>query len=89
MTYKSGEYLNFYNGTVTDVNKESCYSNALKEFQEANGNYIDAHKWRFTPESFFGIVTELNKMGLQPLKIEKVFCTAPNSHEFYAILYKP
>jgi len=77
----SGEVV--YNGN------SDCYFNALKEYNDANGSYIDAHKWRFTPESFYTIVEELYKMKLQPLTVEKVFCTAPNSHEFYAILYKP
>ena len=61
--------------------KNQCFFDALKEFQDASGAYIDSHKWRFTPESFYNIVNELYKMKLQTLKIEKVFCTAENNQE--------
>ncbi len=89
MSYKSNVYFNPYNGDKNFEDVKSCFFDALKEFEDANGAYIDSHKWRFTPESFYNIVNELYKMKLQPLKIEKVFCTAENSNEFYVILYKP
>ncbi|MBP7189940.1 MAG: methyltransferase domain-containing protein [Rickettsiaceae bacterium] len=68
---------------------KDCYINAHKEFINAGGSYIDSHKWRFTPESFYRIVEESNKMGLQPLKVRKVFTTAKGKEEFFVILYKP
>lgn len=68
---------------------EACFINAFKHYNDTNGNYIDAHKWRFTPESFYNIVEKLYKMKLQPLRVKKVFCTDQNTFEFFAILYKP
>lgn len=76
-------------GEMIYKNNPECYSKALAEYNTANGTYIDAHKWRFTPDSFYNIIETTYKMGLQPLRIKKVYCTEVNSHEFYAILYKP
>lgn len=91
MVYKSSKDVIFnpLNGDKEYKDVKHCFFDAVKEFQDANGTYIDSHKWRFTPESFYNIVEELYKMKLQPLKIEKVFCTDQNSFEFFVILYKP
>jgi SAM-dependent methyltransferase len=65
-----------------------CYFGAVKEHTDAEGKYIDSHKWRFTPESFKYTINTLYKMGLINLEIDTVGCTAENSHEFGAILKK-
>ncbi len=65
-----------------------CYNTRIKAFEDAKGGYIDAHKWRFTPQSFSYIINSLNELGLVDLRIEKIFCTQPNSIEFSAILVK-
>lgn len=65
-----------------------CYKDAIQSYQDADGGYIDAHNWRFTPQSFKFIINQLNAMGLIDLKIESIFCTMTNSHEFEAILVK-
>jgi SAM-dependent methyltransferase len=76
-------------GEIKYQHDPECYSKALAEYNKSNGSYVDIHKWRFTPDSFYNIVETTYKMGLQPLRIKKVYCTEVNSHEFYAILYKP
>jgi hypothetical protein len=79
-----------WKGDHIDTQKDmSCYKRAIEKFTASNGNYIDCHKWRFTPQSFEMIVNSLYDMGLIKLKVRKVYCTPLNSHEFCAILYKP
>lgn len=68
-----------------DVN---CYKNALKEYFDSKGQYIDSHKWRFTPESFYKIVKALSDLGYINFEIETIYDTEKNSHEFQAILKK-
>jgi hypothetical protein len=69
-------------------NNPSCYRDALMEFKQSNGSYIDSHKWRFTPSSFTEIIRRLNELEMISLKIDKVWCTEEGSNEFYAILSK-
>jgi predicted SAM-dependent methyltransferase len=76
-------------GRLTASGNLECYKAAVKEFKEANGHYIDSHKWRFTPESFELIIMQLQEMKYIDLKIEKLYGTMMNSHEFEVILYKP
>ena len=68
--------------------KSNCYRNAFKKFENAKGDYIDAHMWRFTPQSFYYTVESLGNMGEIDLEIEKVYDTPTNSHEFCVILRK-
>ena len=65
----------------------NCFKEWYKEYLSSN-KYIDSHKWRFVPESFEVIINTLNKLKLTSLKVEKIYDTAQNSHEFYAILVK-
>ncbi|ACI91766.1 conserved hypothetical protein [Afipia carboxidovorans OM5] len=46
--------------------------------------YIDAHCWFFTPESFKLICLDLQKLGLLPFVVDSV--RGPNGNEFYAHL---
>ncbi|MBD2700572.1 class I SAM-dependent methyltransferase [Spirosoma sp. BT702] len=61
---------------------------ALNQFKEAKGAYVDTHAWRFTPESFREIITQLNELNYINLQIERLYPTAFASNEFYAILKK-
>ncbi|MBB4198317.1 hypothetical protein CCR94_22815 [Rhodoblastus sphagnicola] len=60
--------------------------NAVRQFVEANGAYIDVHAWQFTPDSFHFVVDRLAEMGLSPLKVDQVYCTTRNQSEFGAVL---
>lgn len=75
-------------GRMLAHNNLNCYLEALEEIKAANGEYIDAHKWRFIPSSFEWIINSLYEMKLIPLKVEKVYHTAKGSNEFAAILCK-
>lgn len=66
-----------------------CYKKALENFEKMNGEYINAHRWRFTPDQFEFIINKLNDLNYINLKIEKIYYTKRNTFHFYAILYKP
>lgn len=68
-----------------DVN---CYKEALERYNNAQGEYINAHRWRFTPGQFSFIVDGLNKLDLVHLKIEKLHLTKEDHFEFYVTLKK-
>lgn len=78
-----------YNGVITAQTDKQCYIRALEKFNQADGRYLDSHKWRFTPSSFEVIVDYLHEMGLSPFKVKKIYCTNWGANEFSAILYKP
>jgi hypothetical protein len=50
--------------------------------------YIDAHCWKFTPDTFRYIVNTLCEIGEIDFKLEKIYPTRPGSVEFYVILEK-
>ena len=58
---------------------------AISDFQQV---YINAHRWRFTPQQFSFVIDGLNKLDLIHLKIEKLHLTKKNHFEFYVILKK-
>ena len=62
--------------------------NSLDEFKNASGKSIDVHAWQFTPDSFFEIVSSLNKLGLLGLKPSFVNDTPYGRFEFSAVLKK-
>ena len=75
-------------GIPVFMDNRECFKQEYINYENANGNYIDAHKWRFTPQSFAFIINELNRMKLVSLKVEKMWETALHSHEFYVVLVK-
>ena len=62
--------------------------NATQHFIDANGAYLDTHAWQFTPDSFFEIVTSLNRLGLLKLTPRVVNDTPFGRFEFSAVLTK-
>lgn len=61
-------------------------ASAIKEWQDSGGQYIDVHAWYFTPASFVGIITLLNKLQLTKLRVDRIYPTRRNNNEFWAIL---
>jgi SAM-dependent methyltransferase len=59
---------------------------ALREYEEANGSYIDVHAWYLTPDSFRQIVKLLNELKLIHIQVERLYRTRRNSVEFWAVL---
>jgi hypothetical protein len=66
-----------------------CYSSAYEEYLQANGTYLDMHRWIFTPCVFKSIVNNLYAMGYIDMEIVYISETMRNkSLEFYVILEK-
>lgn len=62
--------------------------NAISEWKQAEGKYVDVHAWYFTPDSFSEIVGILNDIGLIEFRIDVLYHTRRGSNEFWAILGK-
>jgi SAM-dependent methyltransferase len=62
----------------------------IKEVMQSDfSGYIDAHCWKFTPESFCSVVNALYQIGAINFTVSKMFPTKRNTYEFYVILEKP
>ena len=61
---------------------------AIAHFDAHQGEYIDAHAWRFTPQSFAEILSTLHATGFSPFAVERVHETPEGRVEFVAILRK-
>ena len=61
---------------------------ALREFKEAGGAYIDVHAWKFAPNGFRQVMTQLTELGLIDLFPERVYQTPHGRNEFTAVLRK-
>lgn len=61
---------------------------AVEVYEQAKGGYIDVHAWQFTPESFRGLISDLNRSGLINLEPHRVYQTIWGQNEFTAILTK-
>ena len=61
-----------------------AYGHAINSRQA----YTEAHAWQFTPDSFSGIVSALNSIGLIDLEVERLYHTPINRFEFMAVLRK-
>jgi SAM-dependent methyltransferase len=61
---------------------------AIREYVEAGGAYIDVHAWQFTPDSFHLLLGQLVQMGMSPLRVDQVYCTVRDHHEFAAVLVR-
>ena len=51
-------------------------------------DYVDAHAWQFTPDSFRSVSSELRSLDMTCLDSLRVYQTSFNSFEFYAVLGK-
>ena len=65
-----------------------CYRQQLNEYLENDNLDPYQHKWQFTPTNFVYIINTLARLGLIKFKIEKIYCTALNTLEFYVVLKK-
>jgi len=57
-------------------------------YNKCKNEYLDSHCWKFTPFTFRNIIDILFQTGFIDLKIERIYKTLKNSHEFYVILHK-
>lgn len=76
------------------VNPVTCFddttiTNMRNLLDNFNDNvYIDAHVWKFTPQSFENIMSILYRMRLIRLVIQRIYYTCKYDHEFRVILSK-
>ena len=59
---------------------------AMAAIDAANGDYIDVHAWKFTPQIFREVMAALTDMGVCRLKPLRVYDTPHGSNEFAAVL---
>lgn len=60
---------------------------AVEKWQSTD-EYIDVHKWQFTPDSFAEIIAILQKMQLTRFKVARIYPTQFGQLEFWAIIQK-
>lgn len=60
----------------------------LDEARGATTAYVDVHSWKFTPDGFRAILTQLERLGLVDLSIAEIYPTLRDTLEFFAILRK-
>ena len=59
---------------------------AIIEWQNSGGTYIDVHAWQFNPDSFATIFNGLYDLNLTKLRVHRVYHTPFGSNEFCAVL---
>jgi SAM-dependent methyltransferase len=59
---------------------------ALREFDEAQGGYLDVHAWYFTPDSAVAILSALREIELTTFTVQRIYPTRFNSNEFWMVL---
>jgi hypothetical protein len=65
-----------------------CLAQSMLKYYNANGSYIDAHRWIFTDHWFYELIETLNQLGVLPLHIETLYPTVDGGSQFYVILSK-
>ncbi|MDN5752640.1 MAG: class I SAM-dependent methyltransferase [Nitrosospira sp.] len=60
--------------------------NAINDWRNAKGRYMDVHAWYLTPDSFKEIIGLLRSLNLITLTIERIYSTRFESNEFWAVL---
>jgi len=61
---------------------------AIKEYEEANGNYIDVHAHYLTPNTFPEIIKGLNELHYTGLHVVRTYHTRRYQNEFFVIMEK-
>jgi hypothetical protein len=64
------------------------WESAVELVSKSKGEYVDVHCWQFQPKAFEDLITNLSNLGHISFKINKVFSTAKNNLEFFAVLEK-
>jgi len=73
-------------GVLSDVAAKVAAS--CREYDEAEGNYIDVHAWQFTPGSFAFIVSTLHELKYIDFRLLRIYYTDFLELEFFAMLEK-
>lgn len=70
------------------ANTASRITDAIAEYQRANGGYVDVHAHHFTPDIFAGIMGLLYEMKYTSLRVLRNYHTRRNQSEFFVIMQK-
>jgi SAM-dependent methyltransferase len=62
---------------------------AIREYEAANGAYIDVHAWYLTPGNASSLMTTLRYLGYINLELERVYPSRRPANEFWMVLRKP
>lgn len=63
--------------------------NAISEWHNSGGAYIDVHAWYFTPSSFVEIMDSLYAIGKTNFVVETIYETRFGSNEFWTVTGLP
>lgn len=72
------------NGSPEREDRITLIKNAIAEYEQAEGGYIDVHQWQFTPQSFLSLMRELYQIGLSPFANVTACATPLGRQEFTA-----
>ena len=72
-------------GTPAAAQDHAVWRTAATSLEARGTDYVDAHVWQLTPESFACLCDDLLRMGLLGLVVESVFETPSRRHEFCAL----
>jgi SAM-dependent methyltransferase len=61
---------------------------AIREYETAQGGYVDVHAWQFQPVQFRELTEHLVQLGLSSLRPIRVYGTVRNQLEFIAVLQR-
>jgi SAM-dependent methyltransferase len=67
--------------------RKNCIIQGMAYYENGK-EYIDAHAWHFTPDTFGSIIEELFALNISPFDIKRIYPTVFGSFEFYALLHK-
>lgn len=67
-------------------NIEERLQASMREFEHAQGRYLDVHAWYFTSDSATTILSVLHEIGLTTFTVERIYPTRINSAEFWVVL---
>jgi hypothetical protein len=75
---------------IPEIRKQGldCAKIAFDNISRNSDIYINTHAWQFTPESFEELSTQIYKLGLSELQVDRVYNTPFGRFEFCAILTK-
>jgi len=61
---------------------------AIREYEAAQGGYVDVHAWQFQPVQFRELTEQLVQLGVSSLRPIRVYGTVRNQLEFIAVLQR-
>ena len=63
-----------------------CVQDSIWRFVEADGAYLDIHRWVWTDQWFLELIDSLNKLDLLSLKIDMLYPTHERNSNIYVVM---